>query len=424
MKKIRIGLAGLGTVGRGVYDILKKDAATLTKRSGVIFEITAVASRSNKDFVDSKIKFYSNVPDLANDTEVDVVVEVMGGVTTAKDLIWQAIKNGKKVVTANKALIAENGSELVELLQKYNGHIGFEASTAGANPVIKAFKESFTSSEITEFYAILNGTCNFILTKMGSEGSDFSETLKEAQKLGYAEADPTFDIEGIDTAHKLVILSSIASSTKPAFKKIHIEGISKVTIDDVNLAAELGYKIKLLAIYKNLGNSIQETVYPALVKVEEKVAQVDGPFNTILVNTSNASWNMSIGRGAGGLTTGSAIVADLVDIACNRSSDLFGVPAKELTESKIIDISNRQGCYFLSLILNKELVKTSSNLAEIIFADKIKPVKAAFIDKENEIVCGFITESQKESDVVTALSNIDKNLVKLAKFIRVEEIGF
>lgn len=424
MKKIRIGLAGLGTVGRGVYDILKKDEKLLTKKTGFIFEITAVASRSNKDFVDPKIKFYSNVVDLANDIEVDVIVEVMGGVTTAKDLIWQAIKNGKKVVTANKALIAEHGSELAELLKEYKGHIGFEASTAGANPVIKTFRESFVSSEITEFYAILNGTCNFILTKMANEGSDFAATLKEAQNLGYAEADPTFDIKGIDTAHKLVILSSIASLTKPSFNKVHIEGIDQVTIDDVNLAFELGYKIKLLGIYKKFGDFSQQTIYPALVKVEEKIAQVDGPFNAVLVNTSNASWNLSIGRGAGGLTTGSAVVADLVDIACNHYVDLFGVSSAELGEAKIIDISDRQGSYFLSIILNKELAKESSNLAKLIFGEKIKPIKAAFFDKENEIICGFITDFQKESEIKAVLDNIDKNLVKSAKFLRVEEIGF
>jgi homoserine dehydrogenase len=424
MKKIRIGLAGLGTVGRAVYDILKKDEKLLTKKTGFIFEIMAVASRSNKDFVDPKIKFYSNVVDLANDIEVDVVVEVMGGVTTAKDLIWQAIKNGKKVVTANKALIAEYGTELVELLQKYKGHIGFEASTAGANPVIKTFRESFVSSEITEFYAILNGTCNFILTKMANEGSDFAVTLKEAQNLGYAEANPTFDIKGIDTAHKLVILSSIASSTKPSFDKVYIEGIDKLTIDDVNLAFELGYKIKLLGIYKKLGDFSQQTVYPALIKVEEKIAQVDGPFNAVLVNTSNASWNLSIGRGAGGLTTGSAVVADLVDIACNRFADLFAVSSAELGEANIIDISNRQGSYFLSITLNKELAKESSNLAKLIFGEKIKPIKAAFFDKENEIICAFITDSQKEREINAVLDNIDKNLVKSAKFLRVEEIGF
>lgn len=423
MKKLKIGIAGLGTVGKGVYDILKKDAKILQAKSQTIFEITAVASRSKKDFVDSKIKFYSNIVDLAADPEVDVVVEVVGGTAAAKDLVIAAIKNGKKIVTANKALLAECGAEISELVQKHNGYIAFEASTAGANPVIKTFKESFTTGEITEFYAILNGTCNFILTKMTNEGSGFSETLKEAQALGYAEADPTLDIKGIDAAHKLAILSAISSSTKPAFKQLHIEGVDVVTIEDVKLADDLGYKIKLLAIYKKLDGAMQQTVYPALVKKSEKIAQVDGPFNAVLVNTTNASWNLSIGRGAGGLTTGSAIVADLIDIACNRSSFLFGVEDSQLLEAKVINISQRVGKYFVRLTLDKKSAQ-ETDLSEMVFGSKIKIESAAFLDAGEEIICGFLTDAQQEQNIVELLKGLDSNLVKAAKFLRVEETDF
>ncbi len=423
MKKLKIGLAGLGTVGQGVYEILKKDAKILELKSQTTFEIVAVSARSNKDFVDSKIKFYSNAIDLANDSEVDVVIEVIGGTALAKELVETAIKNGKKVITANKALLAEFGSEISALVEKYNGHIGFEASTAGANPVIKIFKESFTSSEITEFYAILNGTCNFILTKMGNEGSNYLETLAEAQKLGYAEADPTLDIKGIDTAHKLAILSAISSSSKPAFKKLHIEGVDEVSIEDVKLADELGYKIKLLGIYKKLGDECQQTIYPALVKKCDKIAQVDGPFNAVLVNTSNASWNLSIGRGAGGLTTGSAVVADLIDIACGRSSYLFGVENSKLGEVNVINISQRVGKYFLKLVIDKNSAQ-KTNIAEVIFGNKILVEQAAFIDANEEIICGFLINSQVEKDVTEVLKNLDSGLVKSSKFLRVEEIGF
>jgi homoserine dehydrogenase len=423
MKKLKIGLAGLGTVGQGVYEILKKDAKILELKSQTTFEIVAVSARSNKDFVDSKIKFYSNAIDLANDSEVDVVIEVIGGTALAKELVETAIKNGKKVITANKALLAEFGSEISALVEKYNGHIGFEASTAGANPVIKIFKESFTSSEITEFYAILNGTCNFILTKMGNEGSNYLETLAEAQKLGYAEADPTLDIKGIDTAHKLAILSAISSSSKPAFKKLHIEGVDEVSIEDVKLADELGYKIKLLGIYKKLGDECQQTIYPALVKKCDKIAQVDGPFNAVLVNTSNASWNLSIGRGAGGLTTGSAVVADLIDIACGRSSYLFGVENSKLGEVNVINISQRVGKYFLKLVIDKNSAQ-KTNIAEVIFGNKILVEQAAFIDANEEIICGFLINSQVEKDVTEVLKNLDSGLVKSSKFLRVEVIGF
>lgn len=423
MKKLRIGLAGLGTVGRGVYEIIQKDAQILTKKTQTVFEIVALASRSKKDFVDPSIKFYDQILDLARDENVDVIVELIGGTGVAKDLVEEAIKNGKKVVTANKALLAEHGAELAELVEKYNGRIGFEASTAGGNPVIKSFRESFTANQITEFYAILNGTCNFILTKMRNEGSDYLETLKEAQKLGYAEADPTLDIKGIDTAHKMVILSSIAAMTRPNFKAAHVEGVDEITAQDIKLADEFGYKIKLLAIYKNLGEACQQTVYPALIPAAEKIAQVDGPFNAVLVNTTNASWNIAIGRGAGGLTTGSAVVADLVDIVMNRETPLFGVKNSELREPKIIGIEQRCGKYFLRLTLNKELAQ-KENLAAKIFGDKINVSQAAFIDADSEIICGFLTDAQKENDVIYILKNLDSALVKQSRFLRVEETGF
>ena len=243
MKKLKIGLAGLGIVGKGVYDILQKDAALISKRTKNQLELVAVSARSKKDFIDSKIKFYENTIDLANDPEIDVIIEVIGGDGIAKDLFETAIKNGKKIVTANKALIAEHGVELAKLVEKHNGYVGFEASTAGATPVIKMFKEGLSANKIEEFYAILNGTCNFILTKMKDENLDFASALKEAQDLGYAESDPTFDIKGIDTAHKLTILASIAAGSKPLFKGLHIEGFDEISIDDINLANDFGYKL-------------------------------------------------------------------------------------------------------------------------------------------------------------------------------------
>jgi len=423
MKKLRVGLAGLGTVGKGVYDILKKDASCISAKTNTIIEISAVANRSKKDFVDSKITFYANVLDLAKDPNVDVVVEVMGGLDVAKELCFESLKNGKKFVTANKALLAEFGCEVAKLAEEKNGHIGFEASTAGANPVIKNFRESFTSNEITEFYAILNGTCNFILTKMFEEGLPYSETLKEAQKLGYAEANPTLDIKGIDTAHKLMILSTIASQTKPDFKKLSIEGVDEVALEDVKLAKELGYKIKILAVFKKNGDKIFRAVYPALVKKSEKIAQVDGPFNAVLVNTSNASWNFSVGRGAGGLTTGSAVVADLIDIAHNRTLPLFGVNYSQLSEAKLVELDQRQGKYFIRLTLDKNNAQ-KGDLAKAVFGDKIKITQASFIDGGEEIIAGFLTDVQSESEIKSTISKTDQSLVKFAKFMRVEETNF
>jgi homoserine dehydrogenase len=423
MKKLKIGLAGLGTVGKGVYEILKKDAKILEARSQTSFEIVAVSARSRKDFVDPKIRFYANAADLANDAEIDVVIEVIGGTEIAKELLELSVKNGKKFITANKALLAEFGSEIAELVEQHGAFIGFEASTAGANPVIKNFKESFVAGEITDCYAILNGTCNFTLSKMTNEGLDFAETLLEAQKLGYAEVDPTLDIKGIDTAHKLTILAAIASSKQPAFKQLHIEGIDQISIQDVKLASELGYKIKLLGIYKKLGDSVQQAVYPALLKKSEKLAQIDGPFNAVLTNSSNASWNLSVGRGAGSLPTASAVIADLIDIACNRSSFLFGVESSRLSKANILNISQRVGKYFLRLLIDKKSAQ-KTDLAEAVFGSKIKVEQVVLIDAGDEILCGFLTDEQKEEDLLEVLSHLDSNLVKAAKFLRVEETNF
>lgn len=423
MKKLRIGLAGLGTVGKGFYDIIHKDSKILQERSNVIFEITAVANRSKKDFVDSNIKFYSNVVDLAKDENVDVVIEAMGGKDVALDLILTAFENGKKVVTANKALIAEFSDKLIESIEKNNGSIGFEASTAGANPVIKNFRESFSASKITEFYGILNGTCNFILTKMLNEGSNYHETLKEAQELGYAEANPTLDVKGIDTAHKLAILSAIASSSKPQFDKLYIEGVDTVTLEDITLANNLDYKIKLLGVFKQKDGEIFQAVYPSLVKKSEKIAQVDGAFNAVLSNTSNASWNLAVGRGAGGLTTGSAMVADLIDIALNRKTELFGVKNDKLKTPKLLDISQRFGKYFINLSLDKEIAK-NGDIAKELFGDKIEVIQASFIDNDKNIIAGFLTNEQNEKDIIDILKNFNSNLVKSSKFIRVEETNF
>ena len=424
MKKIKIGLAGLGTVGKGVYEILKKDAALISQRTKSQLEIVAVSARSKKDFVDANVKFYENALDLAFDAEIDVIVEVIGGNDLAKNLCEAALKNGKKYVTANKALLAEFGFELAELAEKNNTHFAFEASVAGSIPVIKGFKEGLAANEIEEFYAILNGTCNFILTKMQQENLDFSVALKQAQDLGYAESDPTFDIKGIDTAHKLALLAAIADGTKPAFSKLSIEGVDEVSIEDINLANELGYKIKILAIYKKLANSSQQAVYPALISKAEKIAQVDDSFNAILTKASNAGWNFMVGRGAGGFPTASAIVADLIDISSDRYSCEFGVKTSDLKTANIDKISNRVGGYFLKLLINKDLAQ-KTNLAEVIFGDKIKIKNSIFIDKEEEILCGFITEKHKEQDVLDVLKLLDSNLVKSSKFLRVEEIvGF
>jgi homoserine dehydrogenase len=428
MKKIKIGIAGLGTVGRGVYEILQNQKDLLALRTNCEFEVVAVASRSKKDFVDSKIKFYSNILDLAQDQNVDVVVELMGGYDVAKDLIHSSLKNNKKVVTANKALLAEQGKEILNWVDKYRGSIGFEASVAGANPIIKAFKEGFVANEISEIYAILNGTCNFILTKMKNEKQDYKIALQEAQELGFAEADPRFDVEGNDTAHKIVLLSAIARSSLPNYAQTYIEGINKISIDDINLADELGYKIKLLAVYKNLGDEVQQSVYPALIKNSEKIAQIDGSYNAVLSKGSNFEYNLMIGRGAGGKPTGSAVVADIVDIACERNNSfLFNAESINLKETNIINIKKRCGQYFIVFNFDKNNL-SKGNVVEQIFANRINPKQVVFKqqneDNKDIFVGAILTENHVEKDIIDAIAMVDKSLIDSIKFIRVEQTNF
>lgn len=424
MKKINIGLAGLGCVGKGFYEILKKDQKLISAACKCEVEIIAVSARTKKDFVDTKIKFYENAADMARDPEIDVIVELIGGKNIAKDLIISAIKNNKKIITANKALLAEDGSEIAKILEENSGHIGFEASCAAAIPVIKIFKESFAANPIKEFYGILNGTCNFILSKMSAEEKSYAEVLKEAQDLGYAEADPTFDIKGIDSAHKLVILSSIASKTKPNFSETFVEGIDKITLGDIKFAKILGYKIKLLAVYKAFDDAVFQAVYPCLILDEEKISQINSSFNAVLTLTENANHSFVVGRGAGGLETGSAVVSDLIDIAReNHDNFIFSASINDLKESKIKPINQRYGQYFISLSLNKELAK-EQNLSEKLFANKITIKCAHMIDADSQILCAFITENIKEEDLLEIIAQIDQNLASEVKFLRVEKTNF
>ncbi len=425
LKKLRVGIAGLGTVGRGVYQILQKDRQLIESRSNCEIEVTAVSSRSNKDFIDKKIKFYTNPLDMADDENVDVIVELIGGVDIAKDLILRSLKNSKKVVTANKALLAEHGAELALAQEKFQGVILYEASVAGANPIIKAFREGFSANVIKEVYGILNGTCNFILTKMLEEKRDYSAILKEAQQLGFAEADPTFDVEGIDTAHKIAIISSLAFATLPNFKDIHIEGINSLSIQDLEIAYELGYKIKLLGIFKNNGNNIQQSVYPALISKNEKIAQIDGSYNAILTLGSNCEFNMMVGRGAGDLTTGSAVVADLIDIASNRENNLlFNAKLADLKTVKTVDLSSRIGKYFISFIISKDHANEKNFIKK--YFDNIFEIEKIIYKKidENNFICALITNQISEEKLSKNIANIDSSQIKDFKFIRVEETKF
>ncbi len=421
MKNLNIALVGLGTVGKSVYEILINQQDLISKKCAKKLNLVKVAARSKKDFVDeTKVEYVENILELAEDKEIDLIIEVAGGDSGIIFDLWQkALKNGKKIVTANKALFANYGYEMTKLAEENGGYIAYEAAIAGAIPVVKMFKEGLAGNKIKSFYAILNGTSNYILTKMKDEGLSFEVALKQAQEAGYAESDPTFDIEGIDAAHKLSLLSSIASQAKPNFDGQFIEGISKVTIDDINLADEFGYKIKSLAVFKSLGESTQQSVHLALVKKDEKIANIDDSFNAVFSQNSNAGDNLILGRGAGGFETASAIVADLIDIACDRMSYEFGVKSFDLASSNIESIDDRLGKYFVKLKLSEKPTKEMG--LDQSFLEDLKVEKSYIYENSNkEIICGIISGNLTEKHFKLSLKKV-KALEK--SFIRVEEIN-
>ncbi len=379
---------------------------------------------NDKKSVSGCFTFYvENILDIANDPEIDIVIEAAGGQSDVIIALWEAaLKNGKKIITANKALMADQGLRMVELAEKHGGYIAYEAAIAGAIPIVKLFKEGLSANKISGFYGILNGTCNYILTKMRDEGIDFDVALKQAQEAGYAEADPTFDVEGIDAAHKLSLLSAMVSGTKPNFDKLYIEGVSKISSDDISLASEFGYKIKLLGIYKDNGNSTQQTVYPALVEKSTLIASIEDSFNAVFTQGNNCGDSLIVGRGAGGCQTASAIVADLIDIANDRHSFEFGIKSDELKNSNIDEISSRVGKYFVRLNLDTDKSKETPLSKEFFEGIKVKSSSYKQNDEIKETICGILTEDISEKEIKSQIEKLDKSLVKASNLIRVEEI--
>lgn len=316
--KINVGLIGLGTVGGGVVKLLRDNADVITRRLGIPVELKAAAdldeSRAKALKLDKGI-YTKDAYKIINDPDVDVVVELIGGYNPAKAFILEALKNKKPVVTANKALLAMHGEELYRAASKAGASIGFEASVGGGIPIIGAIKQGLAANDIQSIYGIINGTSNFILTKMTDEGRNFGEVLSEAQALGYAEADPTFDVEGIDPAHKLAVLANIAFGTPVKFEDIYTEGISGIKPEDIEYAREFGYKIKLLAIAKLVDGEVEARVHPTMLPDHYLLAKVDGVFNAIYVVGDALGPAMFYGRGAGDMPTASAVVSDIMDIA-------------------------------------------------------------------------------------------------------------
>lgn len=324
MQSVKIGILGLGTVGSGTVNVLTRNSREISRRAGRDIEISRAADRDldkPKSCDTSAITLSDDAFEIINDPEIQIVVELIGGTGIAKDLVMQAIENGKHVVTANKALIAMHGNELFELAQQKGVTIAFEAAVAGGIPIIKAMREGLAGNRIEWLAGIINGTGNFILTEMREKGRDFADVLAEAQALGYAEADPTFDIEGIDAAHKLTIMASIAFGIPLQFYKCYTEGISKIAQEDVQNAAELGYRIKHLGIAKKTASGVELRVHPTLIPERRLIANVNGVMNAVVVKGDAVGPTLYYGAGAGSEATASAVVADIVDIVRALTTD-------------------------------------------------------------------------------------------------------
>jgi len=352
---LRIGIAGLGTVGAGVVKLLAEHGRLLSVRGGRPLKIVAVSARSKtrkRDIDLSGMRWEKDPMALATAPDIDVVVELIGGSGgVARRLVQKALASGKHVVTANKALLALHGTELAALAEKKQRSLAFEAAVAGGIPIIKALREGLVGNRVKRLYGILNGTCNYILTTMRETGRDFDVVLAEAQAACYAEADPTFDVDGIDAAHKLAVLTGAAFGARVDFAGVHVEGIRRVTSMDIEFAQELGYRIKLLGLARETRHGIEQRVHPCMVPLDTPIAHIEGVFNAVVVEGDFVGTTMFQGRGAGQGPTASAVVADLVDVARGRHMPAFVVPAEKLATKKASPMDRHVGAYYMRLMV-------------------------------------------------------------------------
>lgn len=343
MDSIKVGLLGIGTVGSGTFNVLKRNHEEITRRAGRGIEVTMVAARNMEQakqvLAGSDVELVNDPYQVVNNPDIDIVVELIGGYEPAKDLVLTAIKNGKHVVTANKALIALHGTEIFKAAEEKGVAVAFEAAVAGGIPIIKALREGLTANKVLWIAGIINGTTNFILSEMRDKGLDFNTVLKEAQRLGYAEADPTFDIEGVDAAHKLTIMSSIAFGIPMQFDKAYVEGITKLEPLDIHYAEQLGYRIKLLGITRKADKGIELRVHPTLIPSTRLIANVEGAMNALVVSGDAVGETLYYGKGAGAEPTASAVIADLVDVTRLASADpTQRVPYLSFQSDALVDI--------------------------------------------------------------------------------------
>ncbi len=351
MSALRIGIAGLGTVGASTVQLLEQHAEIIEKRVGRAIQVTAVSARSktiDRGFALDAYRWFDDPVEMTADPDIDVIVELIGGSDgIAKALVEKSLANGKHIVTANKALIAHHGAELANIAE--TSGVGFygEAAVAGGIPILKAIREGLAGNAINRVYGILNGTCNYILSEMRDTGRTFGDVLEEAQKLGYAESDPTFDVDGIDAAHKLAILAGLCFGTKVDFENVHIEGIRSISPLDLEFAEELGYGIKLLGIASHNDDEVELRVHPCMVPKDAPINHVGGSFNAVVADGDFVDSVLLEGRGAGGGPTASAVVADIIDIARGHTVPMYGAPSSALIDAAVRDMDHHRGAYYV-----------------------------------------------------------------------------
>ena len=430
---LRLGIAGLGTVGGGVLDILARHGQLVAARAGRPVHVVAVSARSrgkDRGHDLSKFAWHDDPVKLAADTGIDVFVELMGGEgDPAKSAVETALRHGKHVITANKALLAHHGAALARLAEEKGVALNFEASVAGGIPIVKTIREALAGNRLGRLFGILNGTCNYILTKMGNEGRGFAEVLKEAQQLGYAEADPTFDVGGFDTAHKLAVLTALAFGAEVNLKAIDIEGIEAITLDDIRNASEVGYKIKLLGVAVASEQGIEQRVHPTLIPKGSPVADTDGVFNAVVVKGDFVGDLMLEGRGAGAHPTASAVLSDIVDIARGNFRPAFGVPAGELRPYKAAPPRAHEGGFYVALTLLDKPGAVAA-VARILADEKISIesiVQRGKTEKDAQRATApfiLITHDTVESRMRAALERIEKDgyVAGRPRMIRIERL--
>jgi len=428
LKSLKVGICGLGTVASGVINVIKRNQHEISARAGCQVDVVHVGSRSLKNNCDmTGIAFTTNLMDVIDNPEVDVVAELIGGYDLAKEIVCSAIRNGKHVVTANKALIAEHGNEIFALAAEHNVIVAYEAGVAGGIPIIKALREGLAGNKINWLAGIINGTGNFILTEMKDKGRDFADVLEEAQALGYAEADPTFDVEGIDAAHKLAILASVAFGVPLQFEKTFTEGISKISTLDVNNAEELGYRIKHLGIARRQKNGFELRVHPTLIPEHQLIAKVDGVMNSVLVDGDAVGQTLYYGAGAGSEATASAVIADLVDVArvVNSKSEEFvpylGFSAEKLQALPVIPIEEIISAYYLRVTAEDHpgvLAEVASILSDL--GINIESVMQKESEQENNTIpLVLLTHEVQEKQINLAIEKIEALGTTIGNVVRI-----